>query len=130
MLGIHRRLAADFPDGTSNTVFFATKEAVCGQGGSEWAVVVVLPYYPPILPATDAAYFGQVLPNAAGVGLTFQVQPTPAACNPDLAQSFHLGGLPVGLVDGSGRMVNASVSGLTWRNALLRDDGQVLGSDW
>jgi prepilin-type N-terminal cleavage/methylation domain-containing protein len=130
MYDVHSRLPASFPDGTSNTLFFATKEAICGRGGSEWAVLVLLPYYPPILPATDAAFFGHQLPNAAGVGTTFQVQPTQATCNPDYAQSWFSGGILVGMVDGSGRMVNSSVSGLTWRNALIPNDGQVLGSDW
>jgi type II secretory pathway pseudopilin PulG len=130
LFGTNATLAASFPDGTSNTILLGTKAARCGSGGSEWPVIVVLPYFSAGLPATDGAYFGQVAPNAAGVGTTFQVQPTPAACNPDYAQALSAGGLPVALVDGSCRTVSPSISALTWRNALLPADGQVLGSDW
>jgi hypothetical protein len=130
LVNINPTLAASFPDGTSNTIFFSTRYAICGQGGSEWAILVVLPYYTAGLPATAGAYFGQQLPDATGVGTTFQPQPTLAACNPEYAQAFYPSGIQVGLVDGSVRTVSASVSGLTWRNALLPNDGQVLGSDW
>jgi len=131
MLNVNPRLAASFPDGTSNTIFFATKYAICGQGGSEWANCVIYPWNPNSSePATDGAYFGGALPNAVGVGSTFQLQPASTACNPDYAQAFTQSGLPVALVDGSCRMVSPTISALTWRYALLPNDGQVLGSDW
>lgn len=130
MFNINNALEKSFPDGTSNTIFFGTKMAICGQGGSEWPVIVILPYYPPILPATDGAYFGHLTPNASGVGTTFQPMPNQASCNPDYAQGFQSTGIQVGMVDGSVKFVSTSVSGLTWRSALLRDDGQTLGSDW
>jgi prepilin-type N-terminal cleavage/methylation domain-containing protein len=129
MMNVNRSLADSFPDGTSNTIFFGTKEAICGKGGSEWPVIVISPWTL-ILPATDGAYFGVYIPNGSGVGMTFQVQPTASVCNPDYAQAFTVAGLQVGLVDGSCRMVSSGVSGLTWRNALIPNDGQTLGSDW
>ncbi|HTU20837.1 MAG TPA: DUF1559 domain-containing protein [Gemmataceae bacterium] len=130
MIGVNKRMPASFPDGTSNTICFGTKYAVCGQGGSEWPIIVLSPWTLQQLPATDGAFFGVSMPNAAGVGTTFQVQPTQSACNPDYAQAFTVSGLQVALVDGSCRSVSSSISGLTWRNVLLPDDGQVLGSDW
>ncbi len=130
MLGLNPTMPRSFSDGTSNTVFFSTKMAICGNGGSEWPIIVVLPYYPAVLPATDGAFFGHLLPNASGVGTTFQVKPTAATCNPDYAQAFSLNVLQVGMVDGSVRNVSPTISGLTWRNALLPADGQTLGSDW
>jgi len=130
MYPVHPRLPASIPDGTSSTILFATKYAQCGQGGSEWAVLVILPYYPPLLPATDAAYFGHLLPDAAGVGTTFQVQPTSTACNSDYAQGFSGNGILVGMADGSSWFVNSDISGLTWRYALLPNDGQILGPDF
>ncbi len=129
MMRVDRSLRNSFPDGTSNTIFFGTKYAICGKGGSEWAVIVLSPWTL-ILPATDGAYFGVYLPNAAGVGTTFQAQPTATVCNPDYAQALTEAGLQVALVDGSCRMVSSGISGLTWRNALLPNDGQSLGSDW
>jgi hypothetical protein len=36
----------------------------------------------------------------------------------------------VALMDGSVRNVTAGLSQATWTNALLPNDGQVLGADW
>jgi len=130
MVGVNPSMPRSFPDGTSTTMFFATKMAICGGGGSEWPIIVVLPYYPAVLPYTDGAYFAHILPNASGVGTTFQAGPMKTACNPDYAQGFAPTGIQVGMVDGSVRTVSTSVSGLTWRNAALPADGQPLGNDW
>jgi hypothetical protein len=130
MMNINPSMPRSFPDGTSNTIFFSTKMTICGPGGSEWPIIVVLPFYSAGLPATDGAFFGHQLPNTSGVGTTFQVQPTMSACNPDYAQAYSASGRLVGMVDGSVRTVSPSVSGLTWRNALLPADGQILGNDW
>ena len=70
------------------------------------------------------------IPNAAGVGTTFQSLPQQSVCDTDYAQSLTPGSLQVALADGSVRTIDQSISPLTWRNALLPDDGQALGSDW
>ena len=67
MFGTSPRLAASFPDGTSNTVFFATKSAVCGKGGSEWAVLGG-PARPPPGVAGDGRPLGYVRPSRPGRG--------------------------------------------------------------
>ena len=122
------RLEATFPDGTSNTVMFATKYGRCSDGASLWAAVFVEGY---ISSPTLGSFFGHRLPDASGVGVTFQDQPRPEGeCDPDYAQTFYPGIMLAALSDGSVRNVNSNVSGLTWRNSLLPNDGQVLGSDW
>jgi hypothetical protein len=63
-------------------------------------------------------------------GLPFQIAPAPGYCNPQVTSSPHTGVMPVGLGDGSVRMVSAGVSVTTWRYACLPGDGNVLGSDW
>jgi type II secretory pathway pseudopilin PulG len=63
-------------------------------------------------------------------GLPFQIAPAPGYCNPQVTSSPHAGVMPVGLGDGSVRMVSSAVSVATWRNACLPADGNVLGSDW
>jgi prepilin-type N-terminal cleavage/methylation domain-containing protein len=140
------RLPTDIPDGTSSTIFFATKYAHCGPVnplvgeplGSAWSLI----NYPPNSVLTAGAYFGYAfgavsyIPSTAGVGVTFQDQPfhPPQAgkvsCDPNYTQSFSAGGILVALGDGSVRTVSPGISGLTWRNAVLPKDGQVLGSDW
>jgi prepilin-type N-terminal cleavage/methylation domain-containing protein len=134
-------ISSGFPDGTSNTLMFATKYGLCGpttsplgiQLGSAWAAV----FFPPLTPSVLAALFGYqtpgitgFVPNAAGVGVTFQSAPTVPNCDPNYAQSYTSNGLQVAMADGSVRMVTPAVSGLTWRNALYPNDGLVLGSDW
>jgi prepilin-type N-terminal cleavage/methylation domain-containing protein len=140
-------LASGFPDGTSNTIVFATKYGRCGPVnplvgqplGSAWPLI----NFPPNSVLTAGAYFAYAtptvtgyVPNAAGVGVTFQVSPvhpaTPGqvACDPNYAQAYTSSGLQVALADGSTRLIAPGVSGLTWRSALLPNDRQPLGADW
>jgi len=140
-------LANGFPDGTSNTIMFATKYGQCGPVnplvgvplGSAWPLI----NFPPNSILTAGAYFAYstptitgYIPNAAGVGVTFQVapshppRPNTVVCDPNYAQAYTISGLQVSLADGSTRMLSPSLSGLTWRNALLPNDRQPLGSDW
>jgi type II secretory pathway pseudopilin PulG len=127
-----------FPDGTSETIMFATRYTLCGaSGGCLWAPVNINPVYPPPNPITYGPFFafftyndGGFIPDATGAGTTFQVAPLVSDCVPDYAQSFTGAGLQVAMADGSGRTVSPSISGLTWRYALIPDDGQMLGSDW
>ncbi len=130
-------LTLTFSDGTSNTILFATKYGLCGPVnpfvgaplGSAWPLTN---FYPCDSVLTAGAFFGHTLyiPNASGVGVTYQVKPDLQSCDPQYAQSFATSGILVALADGSARSVSAGISGLTWRNALLPSDGQVLGSDW
>ncbi len=123
-------LANSFPDGTSNTVLFATKAGLCGNGTSIWAAIDLNGFLG--FTVTEAAFFGQKLPNAYGAGPTFQTLPLPGStpCDPDLAQTFYPSGIPVGLADGSVRIVYPTISPMTWRMALIPNDGGILGSDW
>jgi prepilin-type N-terminal cleavage/methylation domain-containing protein len=122
-----------FSDGTSNTILLATKYYVCGSGGTVWPNVV-LKSSPPTFNTgwawTSGPYFALSMPDTAGVGATFQQQPSPGDCNTEYAQSLAPGGLLVALADGSCRSVSPDISARTWRNALLPDDGQPLGDDW
>lgn len=121
-------LNSSFPDGTSNTIMFAGKAGKCGSGGSLYAALDIKGYNN--YPVTFGAFFGQSIPDANGVGTAFQVSPSATACDPDLPQTFYLSGLLVCLADGSTRSVNSSISPLTWRRALIPNDGFVLGNDW
>ena len=120
-------LDRSFPDGTSNTLLFATKAATCGDGGSMYPTINLAGYTGQV---TYGAFFGQLLPDASGIGSPFQVSPTSSTCNPDLPQTFYSSGILVGLADGSARSVSASISPLTWRQAAIPNDGAVLGTDW
>lgn len=114
-------------DGTSNTVIFSTKFAVCGEGGSRFAAPAN---------ANTAAFFGQ---NPAekpadpeDATATYQLRPGPKQCrtSPLMAQSFSPSGISALLADGSVRNVVPTVSAETWNRALHPSDGNVLGNDW
>jgi len=60
----------------------------------------------------------------------FTIAPPAGFCNPQVTSSPHNAAMPVGLGDGSVRMVSLSVSVATWRAACIPDDGTALGSDW
>jgi prepilin-type N-terminal cleavage/methylation domain-containing protein len=69
-------------------------------------------------------------PNFSSGGIPFQVQPSKASCDISLLQTPHSGGMIVGLGDGSGRTVSASISLATWTAVNDPRDGNVLGTDW
>jgi hypothetical protein len=121
------RFPASIPDGTSNTIAFATKYGVCGKGGSHYAS-------PP--KSDTAAFFGQnpakVKAAPADATATFQDRPTAAQClcSPLMAQSYEAEGLLIALFDGSTRTIAPGMSPQTWNVALCPNDGMVLGADW
>jgi type II secretory pathway pseudopilin PulG len=148
----HARIPTSFPDGTSNTILFAHRYAICTIMVNWWWE------YDPGIPAAmplfvygnrqgTAGYRGGglagVQPTVCKVGPAslYQVKPfpfagnvgnslTPGACDPGLAQSPHDGGMPVTLADGSTRMLASGMSGATWWAACTPNGGEVLGSDW
>jgi prepilin-type N-terminal cleavage/methylation domain-containing protein/prepilin-type processing-associated H-X9-DG protein len=104
-------------DGTSNTVLFGEGYANCDTIGR---IALYSWFY---------HNFGLDWYQQSNT-LMFQDHPLPQACDNWRAQSGHTGGMNVCLADGSVRHVSASISQTTWTNALLPQDGQVLGSDW
>jgi prepilin-type N-terminal cleavage/methylation domain-containing protein len=107
-----------FQDGTSNTVMFAERYAVCQGYGIMWA-------YP------AGGYVTPDFADPIGTGYgPFQIKPSVANCNPAVPQSAHSGGMMVSMGDASTRMVNASVSSTTWYAACTPAGGEVLGSNW
>jgi prepilin-type N-terminal cleavage/methylation domain-containing protein len=124
-VGNSGRIPGSFADGTSNTLLFATRYGVCGTGSSLWYATAAPTWavFGAVKPALDTA-------TSTWIGVTFQDQPTQAACIPDYAQGLSSGGVQVALGDASVRSVSSGVTPFTWYCALMPSDGQPLGSDW
>jgi hypothetical protein len=103
-------------DGMSNTLFFATRYARCGYGGSAWA-------YPASEPQWMAMFaFRSKAPP--------QSQPTQEQCNPFLAQGYTPAGSQVAMGDGSTRDVSPSISPEIWWAVCTPTGGEELPADW
>jgi prepilin-type N-terminal cleavage/methylation domain-containing protein len=83
-------------------------------------------------PCSKTSYNGVVAANMDFYfgGAPFQVAPPVGYCNPQMTSAPHPAVMPVGLGDGSVRMVSISISVNTWVNACVPDDGHPLGADW
>lgn len=136
------------PDGASNTIAYAEHYAYnCGGSEYSWAEGYhwIFPPTPltPIRFLRPATFADQsewdVYPITSGnpsvstgsvAGLTFQVQPALAQCDPRLAQTPYSGGMPVALLDGSVRTLSPGMSLTTYWGAVTPAGGEVPGTDW
>jgi len=121
------RIPATFQDGTSNTVVFSEKYAVCGPSSQHsnffWGETGGR------CDRTTSGTGNGSIPGFYSLGSP-QAQPNPASCNYCGLQGPFAGGVMVGLGDGSVRLVSTSISAATWANAITPNDGIPLGSDW
>ena len=134
------RLPRTFADGTSQTLVFTEKFAVCGQPGGEYAGANAWAEGPiedatPVFSVSKFPTAGDPPGTVPPTGpLThFQVQPFPYAsdrCQYWVPQSARASGILVGLADGSVRNVAADIHSSTWWAACTPAGGEVLGSDW
>jgi type II secretory pathway pseudopilin PulG len=129
------RIPASFPDGASNTIFYAHMLGTCGQSagqvnagttwGSLWA-------------DSNSSWRAAFCAGTSKGGVSgypacalFQVQPDFLnTCDFTRAASPHSGGIPVALGDASVRFVSSAISAATWASACDPRDGVPLGPDW
>jgi prepilin-type N-terminal cleavage/methylation domain-containing protein len=145
-------MPASFPDGTSNTIAVAEKNAICGCNvpdtngyslviGNEWSYGPVWGSYwspmwaSPSFSSTGLASMFQVMPFFTNyTGLPTQNQCSTSnpisPCDPTRPQAPRTSGILVALVDASVRFVSSSVSPNTWWLATQPADGLPLPSDW
>jgi prepilin-type N-terminal cleavage/methylation domain-containing protein len=152
------RFPAGIPDGTSNTIFFFERYAICGDPNlptgsgyvehiwnedgqnsgpvaENWtANAWFIPAWWAPNPNPNQSLFtdpNRPPPGYPDLYITLpQSAPPKKQCDPHRVQSFSVGGIQVSLGDGSVRSVAPSISQTTWARAIDPDDGGVLGSDW
>lgn len=136
------RLPSVFRDGGSNTLGFVEHYAYnCNRttfSYVDWDVFRNVHGYVSRQPTFADRSAGDVYPvtlpggGVAGSvrGLTFQVRPAVADCDPRLAQTPHSGGMIAALGDGSIRILAPSMSEATYWSAVTPSGGDVLGTDW
>jgi hypothetical protein len=140
----------NIPDGTSNTIGLGEAYASCNNQGQPTTKVGNLWAYPGIAwgwewtpvfanSKVDVVGGGKASgggfatgKGAAGAYWDARPQNTPSVdnCLKANSQAIHHGLMVTGLLDGSVRTINQSLTYNTWVNALLPADGNPLGADW
>jgi hypothetical protein len=111
-----------FVDGTSNTVMLSERYGGdCNGNGNFWWDPNNTPWCPQFCGTHLTSY-----PSCP----MFQVKPTASVCNVNTANSYHTGGIPVCLGDGSVHLVNDTISPATWGQICDPRDGVVISQNW
>jgi hypothetical protein len=139
------RLETNFPDGTANTILFTERM------GSAWMSSSVIPAlwaysgdgfqsnfdkratfcdFKNQQPNVGAGQTLNPLSTTCALFQTFEAIAGGVPVDSFKASSFHFGGIPVCLADGSVRFIINTVNATTWANACHPSDGNVLDSDW
>jgi hypothetical protein len=120
------------PDGTGNTLLFATKLQVCGASPS-----TLINAQPVFAGTSSGPYFGwtHATPanqSLASTNLGWQPAPKTPACIADanLAQSFFPQAIQVALCDASVRSISSSLTFGTWTMALTPNGGENMPLNW
>jgi prepilin-type N-terminal cleavage/methylation domain-containing protein len=133
-------------DGTSNTIMYTTRLAVCERQPCPYRPSYSGPFYN-IAPYANASDWYEWMPvinywkngpastgYLTGADTKFQVNPTwagrTATCDFRLPTQTGSGGILVALADGSVRVVTSGITGQTWYAAMTPTGGEVLGGDW
>jgi len=123
------KLPQSFPDGTSQTVFFAESYGQVNGGSywrSWWRYTSHQPWYDPnAADPWSPNYIARPQYNPP-----FQTLPAPPISQWYLPQGLSTAGIAVGMGDGSARVVSANISPSTWYAANTPAGNDLLGHDW
>jgi prepilin-type N-terminal cleavage/methylation domain-containing protein len=114
--GRYARIPVEFADGTSNTILFTERLAVCQGFQTYWAWW-----------GTDSQYSPEFAYHSLGNPISAR---SADQCNWQEPASAHTGGIRVCMGDASCRIVSFGISNATWVAATTPASGDVLGPDW
>jgi prepilin-type N-terminal cleavage/methylation domain-containing protein len=123
-------------DGTSNTLMFGEKYAMCSSGASLWAYRNTDP--PPTGPSFPGWARMSFFPtnwDSNNMSMPYtsappQNRPSVANCSPYNLQAFTAAGCQISMCDGSVRSVRTSISSTIWFAICWPDDGLPVPGDW
>lgn len=129
MKSIVARMPANFPDGTSNTFLITEKYRLCGKATPNFPTVncsntMMYSDYPfntswqCLAPA-----FAFTSPWNDGTKFQMGVPVVNAVCY--YGQTWHTGGIVMGMADASVRTISPSISATSWLQAARPNDGEV-----
>ncbi|MCI0379981.1 MAG: DUF1559 domain-containing protein [Gemmataceae bacterium] len=143
-----RASVKQFVDGMSNTLAFGERYSTCTGSIIGWFQNPDLPIWLPqpnphgYIVMRAATFADKTIADAVPVtignppqtkssvrGLTFQVRPSIAACDPRVLQT-PFDAMPTAWADGSVRMIAQGVSETTFWGAVTPAGGEVPGNDW
>jgi prepilin-type processing-associated H-X9-DG protein len=140
--GSQKRFPAYISDGTSQTVFFADKAALTGTWNS-WYFDSGQNFWADWGPSFGSIECGNNSVQPTGlnaiwwpvgkfncIGWSYTNACVNGFAAGGNANSPHMGGINVGMGDGSVRTVAQGISPLTWWNSLTPNAGDLLGPDW
>ncbi|MCZ2341267.1 MAG: DUF1559 domain-containing protein [Bacteroidales bacterium] len=125
-------MTSSVQDGLSNTVFFAEVYATCGATGNLATAYGTLwaDANTGWRPGFNLTGNRSVMPNYTPA-VKFQVQPHYINnCDYNWAQGIHVGGIMVGVGDGSVRFLNGNIQDTTWQYVTDPRDGNIIAADW
>jgi hypothetical protein len=108
------RYPASIPDGTSNTLMFATRYQMCNGTPTAWGYADLY-YWTPMF-----AYYSTE---------KFQPAPGQADCDPARAQAIGNPSIAVAFCDGSTRLIRPQIRTLTWQLLCDPNDGGVINDE-
>jgi prepilin-type N-terminal cleavage/methylation domain-containing protein len=119
------RLSASFPDGTSNTLLYVERYAVCELDSSKLQRACLWDWWQGV-----ASNAGNDYRPTIAFATAANDNVGPPSIFPSRAATPHPGGIVVALADGSVRTLAPSMSGTTWWAACTPAGGENLGTDW
>jgi prepilin-type N-terminal cleavage/methylation domain-containing protein/prepilin-type processing-associated H-X9-DG protein len=121
-----------FTDGTTNTILFAERLAVCDGTNNPSSGEKRATLWDWNEPGANAGHAQWPIYGyyASTSNTTFQVAPLTGQCYYGSPSTPHSSGVVVSMADGSVRNVSPSISQSSWSAANTPNGGEVLGSDW